>query len=174
MTSSWGLPASRLNDTFESFDVDAAPKMRAAFEAVRAAVNGQCWCAFLYGGPGTGKTHLACAALNACSAPGLFWKVPDLLAWMRGYVSSGESWEVEKIIEGLSQDFLLVLDDYGAHNQTDWAEEQLYRIIDNRYEGRCPTIITSNVPLENIDARVRSRLREGFVTCEGSDYRARG
>jgi len=46
-------------------------------------------------------------------------------------------------------------------------------ILDGRYEERGATIITSNVPLDSIDARIRSRFREGFITCEGKDQRGR-
>ena len=68
-------------------------------------------------------------------------------------------------------DFLLALDEMGAHNKTEWAEEQLFRILNRRYAEFAPTILTSNVPVKELDGRIRSRFREGFVYCEGEDVR---
>ena len=53
---------------------------------------------------------------------------------------------------------LLILDDLGAENPTQWAQEKLYQIINHRYNAALPTVITCNVELERIEPRVRSRL----------------
>ena len=168
------IPPSRLSNTFAAFDLSASGgKMARALERCKAVAEGDAWCAFLYGRPGNGKTHLAIAALH--ERVGVFWKVPDWLANLRK-VTFGESYpyDAETLIQGAGEgEYLLVLDDYGAHNPTDWAQEQLYRVIDMRYENRVPTIVTSNVPLELVDERVTSRFREGLVICEGKDYRGR-
>lgn len=171
------LPEGRLTNTFESFQLPAAPGMEAAYQRCLSVAEGLDWCAFLYGTPGTGKTHLAAAALNAWherERNGIFWKVPDFLAFLRRSINS-EHTNPDLILDAYTpRGFLLVLDDYGAHNATDWAEEQLYRLIDQRYENKGPTIVTSNVELDATDLRVRSRLRGGFVLCEASDWRAKG
>jgi DNA replication protein DnaC len=172
-----GIPPSRAGNTFESFEVARNPQMAAALEQVQAVSNGTAWCAFLVGLPGNGKTHLAVAALKG-REHGMFWKVPDFLAWLRGKLSAGieagyGGEGVERIIVTYqAADFLLVLDDLGTENPTDWAHEQLYRVLDNRYEERAPTIVTSNVKdVGQIDARIRSRFREGLVICDGKDLR---
>jgi len=66
---------------------------------------------------------------------------------------------------------LLVLDDIGKENTTSWSESVLFQIINHRYERLQPTIITTNLGIENIQARYRqcgdaivSRL---FETCTG-------
>ena len=80
---------------------------------------------------------------------------------------------MEQIVHNYQQaeGALLVLDDLGAHNQTAWAEEQLYRILNGRYNNEAPTLITANVDIGRIDERIRSRFRSGMVICEGSDLR---
>ncbi len=158
--------------TFKAFSLTDAPLMADAFEKCQRVAEGDRWCAFLVGSPGIGKTHLAHAALN--EQGGVFWKVPDFVSWLRNFIAQGLGSEVENIVEKYgSPKFMLVLDDYGTHNATDWAEEQLYRIIDRRYEAKAPTVVTANVSMQAVDARVASRLRSGLVICEGKDWRGR-
>ena len=58
---------------------------------------------------------------------------------------------------------LLVLDDLGASKITGWREETLLEVIDHRYRHRLPTIVTTNLPgdemAEVLGDRVVSRLR---------------
>ncbi len=176
-----GLPATRHGNTFASFDLKLAPDMTAAKDQCVDVSRGIRWCAFLWGSPGNGKTHLAIAALQAWNRRsgkcGIFWKVPDFLADLRQKMSEGvtQGWGgdgVEMMVRTYSSSAaLIVLDDLGVENQTDWANEQLYRILDGRYERRAPTIITSNAPMDRLDPRLRSRFKEGLVLCEGKDVR---
>ena len=54
--------------------------------------------------------------------------------------------------------------DVGAENRTDWALEQLYSIINSRYEDERSIVITTNLQpdelAEQIGARTVSRLVE--------------
>lgn len=177
-TRRWGLTERRWDNTFDNFDLALAPEMRAAYDRCRAVNEGREWCAFLVGSTGNGKTHLAVAAMHGFeSGDSRFWKVPGFLAWLRSELNKGieagyGGAKVEEILGHYREPFLLVLDDLGAENPTEWANEQLYRLLDERYEERAPTIITSNVPVGAIDARIRSRFREGYVACAGKDVRA--
>lgn len=104
-----------------------------------------------------------------------FRKVPDLLSDLRTGFGDAARWSYEQIVKEMaSRSGLTVFDDLGAENQTEWAGEQVYRILDERYEGRLPTIITSNTSLNRLDGRILSRYRSGLVVCRGQDARARG
>lgn len=170
-----GVPVSRLSDTFANFDLKRSPALRKAFARCKAVAEEKAWCALLVGGFGTGKTHLAIAALLAWHkkhGTGYFWKVPDFLTWIRHSVFD-EKWSEEEIVAPYRTGAtLVVFDDYGAENPTDWAYEQLYRVLDSRYDARLPTIITTNRPGGSIDGRILSRYREGLVICKGADVRA--
>jgi DNA replication protein DnaC len=171
--SAFGVIEERRDNTFASFDLKRAPDMKAAFQRCFAVAKGEAWCAFLWGGPGNGKTHLAIAAIQAHQLQGkigMFWKVPEFLAFHRKHLSEG--FDMDEIVRSYQVGrALIVFDDLGTENPTDWANEQLYRILDGRYERRAPTIITSNAPMDKLDPRLRSRFREGFVICEGKDQR---
>lgn len=149
--------------------------MRAALVRCQMVADGKAWCALLLGKPGNGKTHLSIAALNRWlerGNAGYFWKVPDWLAWLKRFVFDEQMMPLDLALENYRRMGLLVFDDLGAENATDWASEQLYRVIDARYDAKAPTIVTSNQPPARIDQRILSRLRSGLVVCEGDDMRA--
>jgi DNA replication protein DnaC len=129
------------------------------------------------GNYGTGKTHLAAAIANFAVGQGvetIFITVPDLLDALRyTYQDAGPSFEER--FEELRRAELLVLDDFGTQNATSWAQEKLFQIINYRYINRLPLIVTTNLPLREIEGRIRSRLQDPEVvtriTINAPDYR---
>ena len=116
----------------------------------------------LMGPYGTGKTHLAAAIANFALSYGvetIFLTVPDLLDWLRySYQSSDLSFEDR--FEELRNVHLLVLDDLGTQNATAWAEEKIFQIVNYRYLNRLPTVLTTNLGLDDLDGRISSRLQD--------------
>ena len=115
------------------------------------------------GGYGTGKTHLAAAIGNARLAQGdtvVFITAPDLLDQLRNTFSPTSEDSYDDVFERLRAVQLLILDDLGAENPSGWALEKLYQLLNHRYTGQLPTVITTNVPLERLDGRISSRLRD--------------
>src|ERR1700730_11219269 len=103
----------------------------------------------LLGEPGTGKTHLAVAALRRIiekGFEGLFCDYQNLLDRIRsGYDSSSNSSDKEAYRIALDSEVLL-LDDLGAHRVTDWVEDTVTSIITYRCNNRKPLIATTNLP----------------------------
>jgi DNA replication protein DnaC len=117
---------------------------------------------FLQGGSGCGKTHLAAAAANhavGMGVPTLFLTVPDLLDTLRSAYDSQDT-TFEQRFEEIRNATLLVLDDFGTQNASGWAQEKLFQIMNYRYINKLPTIVTSNLALDEIDDRLRSRLAD--------------
>lgn len=122
----------------------------------------------LTGNKGTGKTTLACATLRAASerhsVNGQFWPVIDLLdRYRRTFDSDRATESLDDVDQQMRRVPLLVLDDYGAHKGSEFAEERLFALIDYRYREHKPTVITSNVGLMEMSERVRSRLTDTSV-----------
>ena len=96
----FGVPMERANDTFETFDLSRNPEMSAAHARCVAVASGHEWSAFMLGSTGNGKTHLAIAAMHLWAdaheyGRGVdFWKVPDLLAFLRSKLNEGIRAEV--------------------------------------------------------------------------------
>ena len=120
----------------------------------------------LEGGYGCGKTHLAAAIANfavSMGRPTLFITVPDLLDSLRFAYNDPET-TFEARFEEVRNADLLVLDDFGTQNATGWAQEKLFQIMNYRYINKLPTVITTNLMLDEIESRIRSRLQdEEFV-----------
>lgn len=111
---------------------------------------------------GCGKTHLAAAIANTAGelgVPALFLTVPDLLDSLR-YAYNDPDATFESRFEEVRQAPLLVLDDFGTQNATEWAEEKLFQILNYRYVNRLPLVITTNLALDDIEPRLRSRIED--------------
>lgn len=113
------------------------------------------------GGYGCGKTHLAAAIANYRLAMGhsvLFINTPDLLDHLRAAFGPNATTGYDERFEQVRNTRLLILDDLGAQSNSEWAQEKLYQIFNHRYNAHLPTIITTNLELEGIEIRIRSRM----------------
>lgn len=174
--------------TFESFKTEGhialserqTQSLIAAHNAARHLSEHLDGWLLLMGKYGCGKTHLAAAVANfvvSLGVPTIFLTVPDLLDWLRFSYGNRES-NFESRFNEIRDIRLLVLDDLGTQNATPWAAEKLYQIINYRYVNRLPTIVTTNVELEDIDGRISSRLQDPnlvtVIKILAPDYRAPG
>jgi DNA replication protein DnaC len=120
---------------------------------------------WIMGDVGTGKTMLAMlvskAALDAGRSVAIY-SLPRLLNLIREAIADEEG--VVGFLDRLGAVDLLHVDDVGAENRTDWALEQLYSIINARYEDERSIVMTTNLEptelAEQIGARTVSRLVE--------------
>ncbi len=171
--------------TFESFsprgrkgmgELQSASLERAFNQAKHFAGKLNGWL-LLMGGYGCGKTHLAAAIANYAvemGVPTLFLTVPDLLDTLR-FAYDSDDVTFEQRFDQIRTAELLVLDDFGTQNATPWAQEKLFQIINYRYINRLPLVVTTNLSLEQIEARIRSRLQDpelvSSVRIAAPDYR---
>jgi DNA replication protein DnaC len=103
----------------------------------------------LIGEPGTGKTHLAVAALRVLIArgfEGVFFDYQNLLDKIRsGYDHASGASDRTAYRAALDAEILL-LDDLGTHRVTEWVEDTVTAIITDRCNNRKPLIATTNLP----------------------------
>ena len=159
--------------TFENFNPRGrvglppyqADSLEQAFnQAQRYAQKMNGWL-LIQGKYGAGKTHLAAAIANfavGVGVPSLFITVPDMLDSLR-YAFNDPELSFEDRFEEIRNAPLLVLDDFGTQNATAWAQEKLFQILNYRYSNRLPLVVTTNLPLEEIEPRIRSQIGRAHV-----------
>ncbi|RSK28114.1 hypothetical protein EJF36_15185 [Bacillus sp. HMF5848] len=163
---------------FEQFSILNADLKNASFENFKSPYESQFHAAkltydylmqfhesrhslYLYGKPGRGKSHLAVSAYKFVKELGytaLFFDVPKLMNVIRGIVRKDVDVSENDLFTAIEQVDLLILDDIGAERMTEWVDETLYLVINQR-QGKS-TIYTSNVPIDQLHTRYDERLAD--------------
>ena len=132
------------------------------------------------GAVGTGKTTLAMLVSKGAIEAGrsvAIYSLPRLLGVLRESMTSEAG--MLRLVDDLSRVDLLHLDDLGAERATEWVLEQLYAIVNARYEEQRSLVVTTNLQPENLEQqlgpRIVSRIWEMCgdpVLMDGPDRRA--
>lgn len=134
-----------------------------------------------YGSVGSGKSFLAsCIANYLIEEKLLSVKMRNFAEIINDLQSGGFSLDKNKYIDSITNVPLLILDDLGIERDTSYAKEQVYNVINARYQKQKPTIITTNLSFETIEntkemeyQRIYSRIIEMCipVLVSGDDFR---
>ncbi len=144
---------------------------------------------YIEGTNGTGKTHLAAAiALQLINegVPVICKTSSDLLMDIKKAYDNSDISE-SRVLDIYKTTDLLIIDDLGKEQCSDWSMSTLYSILNDRYEDMKPTIVTTNYGAEDLikaltprgydDTKIVaiiSRLKETstVLTMAWADYRA--
>ncbi len=162
------LPRIYHNKPYEIFE-DQVEKV----EKLKDFVSGKnpTWCLYLYGEPRCGKTHLVCHLLKYfienssyhsarfLTHRSFFQKLQDCF---------GDNVAMHELLRKHRETDLLIFDDFGAMDETNWKVSATNDLIYDRYDDGRKTIITSNRSLEDYkkdtkNDRVYGRIIEGMV-----------
>ena len=146
-----GFPESEMAEWSFANDDMTNPKITNAmknyvknFKDLRAQGKGL----LLYGNCGSGKTFAACEVANALidkGYPVLATNFARLTNTIQGMYEGKQ-----RYIDSLNQFDLLIIDDLGAERSSEFMQEMIYNIIDNRYRAGLPMIITTNLSIDKI------------------------
>lgn len=190
-----GIKKRYLSRTINSFSVTAENKK--SFEVATDYIKNfreyftQGKGLYLEGPCGTGKTHLAIAialAIINTGVPVICKTSIDILGDIKRCYERNSEVTEEEVLEAYKSVDLLIIDDLGKEQTTEWSVPVLYSILNERYEALLPTIITTNYNTsalaEKLSAKgdtetaaaIISRFVESYkrVTMAWADYRRKG
>ena len=164
------VPLKFADKTFDDYEVNTVNE-KAVAGAKWFIREGTSKGLYLYGETGTGKTFLASLVAAAYLKDGksvVFGDVPSLLDELKATFDKGGT---EVVFNKYCDCDLLILDDLGAGQLTDWSVGVIYRIVNSRYNAGKPVIVTCNYEPDGLEEilsgedafagkRVVSRLRE--------------
>lgn len=162
-----GLSREQVAQTFESFQ--PAPLSQAAYAAAFDwALRAQDWLV-IHGEPGSGKSHLAAAAVNRLAGAGRqvrYWYAADLARAAKRQIGQGGNAE-DEFVTGVKELPILVIDDLGAAQLTDYVLRVFEEIVDHRYRHRLATLITlisaPSVAKEDVSESICRRMEDPKV-----------
>ncbi|WP_171012081.1 ATP-binding protein [Hathewaya histolytica] len=158
------------NSTFENWDFtkgtkkmyEAGSKYADRFQSMRKESIGY----LIYGKPGNGKTYTTACISNALISkmiPVICVSINSLLERIKEtYNKFGEDGE-STILKGLANADLLIIDDLGTEQDTDWSRTKIYNILDSRYRNSLPLIVTTNLPLRELEERYEKRTYDRLL-----------
>ena len=132
----------------------------------------------LWGGVGTGKSYFAGCIANALMEQEVAVRMTNFALILNDLTASFEG--RNEYITRLCRAPLLILDDFGMERGTEYGLEQVYNVIDSRYRSRKPLIVTTNIPLQDLQhpqdtahARIYDRLLEmcAPIRFSGENFR---
>jgi len=159
-----GIPPRFAGATLDSFQPrkGAAIAMRACKRWVDGFTLDTTTGLFLQGPFGSGKTHMAIGVLRAAVERALpharFVNVAELLARVRAGMATHEA---DAPVRAALAAELLVLDDLAQDSLSEWGRGIVWEVLDGRYRGNRPTILTSNAS----DVQIRERLGGAVLGC---------
>jgi len=129
---------------------------------------------WLMGDTGTGKTTLAMLLSKEVLKRGYtvaIYSMPKLLARIRATYSAEAGEEsYDEFMERLCEVDLLHIDDLGAEKQSEWVLEQLYVLVNERYERRKSIVLTTNLMQPELEDQIGSRTVSRLLEiCSGQE-----
>ena len=132
---------------------------------------------FISGGVGSGKTvwtykiarhyiESTASTWDEKTIPVYFANVPRLLDDFRAAFQDNA--KMASLDHVLTTAKLVIFDDLGAENATEWAKDKLYQYIDYRYANCLASVFTSNKDIDYLDSRIADRIRG---TCHQVEFK---
>lgn len=183
-----GIPPRYRDRRFENYRATSKAQVTAkqhAMAYLELLLAGKCSASLVMTGlPGTGKTHLACAVANAYMRRGgevVFITVAAMIRRIRETYRSDSELTEQQAINAFRDLDLLILDEVGIQKGDDKEINLLFEIINERYAYLKPTMLLSNLTVEDMEQllgeRVIDRLKEGgggVIEFVWSSYRSGG
>jgi DNA replication protein DnaC len=152
-----GLTAAGIPSRYQGADfTDFKPEVTSKLRTWGARAPG--W--IIQGPVGTGKTHLAAALVSSLLGHDVHAQMifgPDLLETIRRTFNPETRDAAAMKLRWVNAAEVLVLDDLGAERVTDFARDELTKLVNDRYVTQRAVVITTNLSLPELEERLGER-----------------
>ena len=127
---------------------------------------------FMYGKTGLGKTHLSLAIANEVLNKGYdvyYGSIQSIMDKLEGE-HFGRLPREDSIKEDILTCDLLIIDDLGTEFSTQFTNAELYNIINSRMLSSLPTIISTNLEMEQVAEKYSQRVASRIMGSCDSMY----
>ena len=109
---------------------------------------------YIFGAQGSGKTYAASAVAIEIAKTGKSVRFVSAIS-MLDEIKSTYSTPTEEsyVINSFVHPDLLVIDDLGKEQVTEWSLSRMFKIIDSRYSSKKPTVVTTERTEQELSAR---------------------
>lgn len=137
---------------YQDADIEKLPKVLR--DAIDDTKNTKGKGIFICGGTGTGKTYALYAMSKKYDIKVENWI--DIMEDIKSKMSNNQS--VGDLIDSLTSEKFLAIDDVGAENQTNYSQEKFYMIVNRIYNRMSRLFISTNLTLEQFQDKYGERL----------------
>lgn len=159
---------------FDNFSLDyytdeSKTAMKKIFEFVKAYAENLSITSeslLFFGNTGLGKTHLSLAVASAALEKGMgvvYSPVQNLIQKLEKEHFSYNS--DTPVLDDVLECDLLILDDLGTEFSTAYSQSLIYNIINTRLLTAKPTIISTNLSLEELAEKYNNRVASRIIGC---------
>lgn len=121
------------------------------------------------GGPGTGKTHLACgigsALIEKHQATVMFMGTLEALRSIKATYNRDSEVTEQQAIDRLLEPDLLILDEVGVQVGSEHEKLLLFDVLNGRYQECRPTILLSNLSGSDLEGYLGQRVMDRYREC---------
>lgn len=134
----------------------------------------------LVGGYGSGKTQIATELIREVTTrqfSALFVTATQLIRAIKSCYRDEIKTTEEQVISRYVRPHLLVIDEFQRRKGSEWENEQLFDIVDQRYNSLKPLVIICNQSREDfektMDGAILDRMNEtgGVIECNWPSFR---
>lgn len=121
------------------------------------------------GGPGTGKTHLACGIASALieryEAAAMFMTTLQAMRSIKASYNRDAEITEEEAVDNLLWPELLILDEIGVQVGSEHEKLLLFDVLNSRYQDCRPTILLSNLSMTDLETYLGQRVMDRYREC---------
>lgn len=122
---------------------------------------------------GSGKTMTACAVANALidNYDVMFMTTGTMFEKLKDTFDRNSKESTDKMFGRIKECDLLILDDMGSENMSNWTDEMMFELVNARYLSRKPTVYTSNYAINELkyNRRIIDRVDSNVTSIQWAE-----